>query len=284
MNKQESSTETLLVESTLATARIGMTTPPVDIIIPAYNNLDITFRCVAALRMFAPRGTHVILVDNGSQDPIHTLKESVESLDGTYLRLDPNRGPYGAVNAGLALARSNVIGVVCNDVVVLPGAIQNMLDGIASGAQYVGATGIIRPVFDFGDCQAHAAVGGLLNSMRAYRGFYFSCFLATRALYETAGVYDERFGLTYGDTDHEQRIQDAGIQPMRLFNAVVYHGHGVGRKRGGIDADLANDRRDYEAFVEKWRDRPDVLAKHRPQTDADKRAFLENVGWLEGER
>lgn len=258
--------------------------PVLDIIIPAYNNLDITFRCLAALRMFAPPDTHVILVDNGSQDPIHTLKESVESMGGTYLRLDPNRGPYGAVNAGIALTKSDVIGVVCNDVVVLPGTMRLLLRHIQTGREYVGATGIVEPHFDYDGCLARAAISGRLNQTLLYDGFHFSCFLARRSLYDLVGLYDERFGLTYGDTDHEQRIRDAGIQPVQVSNALVYHGHGTGRKRGGLDADISADSRDHDAFLAKWADRLDVIEQHPPEDPARKRAFLESIGWAQGER
>lgn len=258
--------------------------PVVDIIIPAYNNLDITFRCLAALKLFAPAGTHVILVDNGSQDPLPTLKEAVESMGGTYLRLDPNRGPYGAVNAGLALTKSDVIGVVCNDVVVLPGTIQTMLAAVSPEHPYIGASGSPAGEFDYYDYMAVAAVTGRFQQRRLFVEACFSCFLAHRSLYDRVGLYDVRFGLTFGDTDHEQRIRDAGIQPLCLVNAVIYHGHGTGRKRGGLENDLKNDLRDHQAFHDKWKDRPDVLARHPLETAERKRHYLETEGWLVGEQ
>jgi GT2 family glycosyltransferase len=266
----------------------NVVTTPLDLIIPAYNNLDITFRCVAAIKVFAPREAHTILVDNGSRDTprdaVHTLKESVESIGGTYLRLDPNRGPYGAVNAGIALAKSDVIGVVCNDVVVLPGTIQAMFALVSPERPYIGATSIPYGEFDYTGYLSTAVLTGMIQLPIARRGFHFSCFLAHRSLYDRVGLYDDQFGLTFGDTDHEQRIADAGITPLCVSSALVYHGHGVGRKRGGIDADLRNDLRDYASFVEKWKDRPDVLERH-PREDAEaKRAFLETKGWTVGEQ
>lgn len=262
---------------------------PLDIIIPAYNNIDITFRCLAALRLFAPQGTHVILVDNGSRDnpkdAVHTLKASVESMGGTYLRLDPNRGPYGAVNAGYAHTKSDVIGVVCNDVVVLPGTLYTLLDAVHQGLPCVGASEVLMPDFNYTGVMSWAGVSGRLNAPAIQiTRHYFSCFLAHRSLYDHVGLYDERFGLTFGDTDHEQRILDAGIQPVCLLNALVYHGHGTGRKRGGIDADIETDLKDHRAFLEKWKDRPDVLAKHPIETAERKKTFLEKEGWVRGER
>lgn len=254
-----------------------------DLVIPAYNNVDITFRLLASLRMFAPEA-HVILVDNGSQDPIATLQTAVESMGGTYLRLDPNKGPYGAVNAGLALANNDQIGVICNDVVVLPNTLQILASICSSDNPYVGATGIVEPKFDYYNFLASASIGGRLARRFIHGGPYFSCFLAHRSLYERVGVYDERFKLTYGDTDHEQRIADTGIRMFCVSDALVYHGHGTGRKRGGVEADVNTDLRDYNAFVEKWQRRPDVLEKHPPESADFKKRFLNEVGWRVGEQ
>lgn len=257
-----------------------------DIIIPAFNNPDITSRCLSALSLFAPKGSRTILVDNGSVDAVKDLKAQVEAMGGTYLRLDPNCGPYGAVNAGLDIATADKVAIVCNDIVVLPGTLQVMADLVSDQTPYIGATGILAQEFNFYDIMLRAALQGGFNRTLLYSGVCFSCFVAQRSLFGSesgVGRFDERFGITFGDTDWEQRYEDSGRPALLAANALVFHGHGVSRKRGGIEADIRNDLRDYNAFVEKWKDRPDVLAKHPRESEEQKRAAL-NTFWQQGER
>lgn len=257
----------------------------IDIIVPAYGHPDITFRCLAAIEMFAPKDHRVVLVDNGSEDAVQAFKDLMAARGHTYIRLEPNRGPYGAVNAALKVATAEFVAVVCNDIALLPGSMQAMLELCTEDRPYIGATGILAGAFDFYRCMTEASCRGLFNHRALYPGPCFSCFVAKRSLFseDHVGLFDERFGLTFGDTDHEQRCADAGVPLLLASHALVFHGHGTTRRRGGLDADLKNDMRDYNAFVDKYRNRPDVLAKHPRETEEQKRTATAHF-WKDGER
>lgn len=251
-----------------------------DLIVPAYNNPDITARCLAALTLYKTPSTRIIYVNNGSEDPrMADLAGFVTARGGLYIHVEKNAGPYRAVNLGLAAGKSLLVGVVCNDVVVLPNTIDALIAALRPelGIPVVGAV----EVPGLGEWSFVDTVMAVNNNRTAYgnnlspqQGF-FSCFVGFRSVFddEAVGGFDERFRVTFGDADWEERYKDAGLVYGKVHNAPVYHGISTTRKRLGLEADVRTDFLDHEAFKDKWRGRPDVLARHggSPPFEARKR-------------
>lgn len=235
----------------------------IDICVLAYNNPDITFRCLAAIELFAPKPHRVILIDNGSQDAVSSLKDVVEARGHTYLRVEPNAGPYAGANAGVREVRSEQFVFMCNDIVIMPGCIEAMLEGLSENFPYVGSVGLVMDTFSFAETMSTAAVRGMFNYRALRAGVHFSCFAAYRSLFndDSVGAFDEQFAITFGDTDWEERYRLKGGVPMQATHSVCYHGQGVTRKRGGLDADLERDLADHHRFLAKWAGTP-VAARH----------------------
>jgi cellulose synthase/poly-beta-1,6-N-acetylglucosamine synthase-like glycosyltransferase len=82
--------------------------PSISVIIPALNASGTIDRCLVALsRQSLPRTSfEVIVVDDGSTDDTAAL---ARRRGAVVLRLDQNRGPAAARNAGLAIARGDLI-------------------------------------------------------------------------------------------------------------------------------------------------------------------------------
>jgi GT2 family glycosyltransferase len=253
-----------------------------DIVIPAYGNLDITSRAFFGCALNAPKGAKITLVDNGSGDVLTPLKPVVESLGHRFLKIEVNVGPYGAVNAGLAEGNHDVVAVVCNDVVPLPYALDRLRSGLERFS-IVGAVELQTSPYCTDDLILEAENKGLYNQEKFTPGVFFSCFVTTRAVFSKVGMFDSRFKLTFGDTDWEQRAADAGCAYMRANHAPVFHGSSVTRKRLGLDADMRVDTADHKVFLEKWQHRPDVVAKHPLENPDFKRAFVKNEWSYRGE-
>lgn len=247
-------------------------TTSLDIVLLAYNNPDITFRCLASLEMFAPRGHRVILVDNGSTDAVATFGPMLTSRGHSYVRLDPNQGPYAAANAGIAEAETDLVCVICNDVVVMPCSLVIMMAQVDDERPYMGATQIIGKSFDYLSSEAFIQTNNLRQAGTLSEGAFFTCFVAQRSLFDVTrvGPFDEQFLLTYGDTDWEHRLVDYGKQLLKSDAAPVYHGHSQTRKRLGKEHDMRADTADFGRFLTKWADRPDVLALHTMRTPAER--------------
>ncbi|WP_433465625.1 bifunctional polysaccharide deacetylase/glycosyltransferase family 2 protein [Spirillospora sp. CA-128828] len=91
--------------------------PPVSVIVPAYNEEAGIGATVASLVDTDYPGTvEVIVVDDGSSDRTAAIVDSL-ALPGVHLIRKPNGGKPSALNAGLAVARSDIVVLVDGDTV-----------------------------------------------------------------------------------------------------------------------------------------------------------------------
>ena len=107
-------------------------TPLVSVIIPVYNDPERLPKCLDALEQqtYPSDLYEVIVVDNGSEEPIEPLTKSFPHVR-TGLELVP--GSYAARNRGLSLARGAVIAFTDADAIPAP-------NWIASGVAALRAT------------------------------------------------------------------------------------------------------------------------------------------------
>lgn len=98
-----------------------MVTPArLSIVIPSCRRPDLLERCLASVCAFAPDGTEIIVVDDGSRDSIVTrtaLRFSVQHI----LRHDKPLGFARAANAGIARATADIVEILNDDAEVTPG-------------------------------------------------------------------------------------------------------------------------------------------------------------------
>lgn len=101
----------------------------VSFVITAYNHLDYTRMCVEGLLQNIPDGLdyELILFDNGSSDATEAFFESVH----------PDKLLHAKVNYGYGMffvraVESKYVLSISNDVIILPGAIENMLSCMRS--------------------------------------------------------------------------------------------------------------------------------------------------------
>lgn len=95
----------------------------VQVVVPAFGRPDLLDACLASLVAAGPAGDVLVVDDCSPDDDVAPVarRHGVRSL-----RLDRNRGPGGARNAGLAAATGDVVAFVDADVTVAPG----WLDGL----------------------------------------------------------------------------------------------------------------------------------------------------------
>ena len=84
--------------------------PRLSIVIPCYNRADLLRRCLTAVVEFAPVGTEVIVIDDGSKDGTGDIVAHAFAGERRVklLRLE-NGGKARALNQGLALARGEFV-------------------------------------------------------------------------------------------------------------------------------------------------------------------------------
>ncbi|MGW0245636.1 mycofactocin biosynthesis glycosyltransferase MftF [Nocardia goodfellowii] len=94
----------------------------VTVIVPLYNNAEGLVRLLAALR-----GHNVIVVDDGSDQPVRIPRNRGTRCRVTVLRHDRRQGPAAARNAGLRAATTDFVAFLDSDVVPRSGWLEVML-------------------------------------------------------------------------------------------------------------------------------------------------------------
>ena len=107
-----------------------------SIIVPVYNQIEITRECIQALLNHTSVPSEIIIIDNGSE-PDLTLPFT-GFIDTKIIRNDLNTGFPAAVNQGVKEAKGDVIILLNNDVIVTPGWDEKLISTLNDGYDIVG--------------------------------------------------------------------------------------------------------------------------------------------------
>jgi GT2 family glycosyltransferase len=189
----------------------------VDIIIPVYNQADLTKNCLESIVVHSDLPYRLILIDNASGDETRkSLEDFARShKNTTLLRNQENLGWVKAVNQGIKLATSPYLCIMNNDTVVRT---QAWLSKMIAVAEMAGDTGLVNPMFELkrelGDNKPFIEI----DFCRGY------CVLIKRAVIDKIGGLDEAYGLGYyDDDDFSVRAIRAGFKCVRANEIVVEH-------------------------------------------------------------
>ena len=105
-------------------------TPPVSIVVPAYNEAAGIEAAVRSLAGSDYPEFEVIVVDDGSSDGTGEIVERLGLADVKVIR-EANRGKAEALNLGLACARHEIIVAVDADTVFEPGTVRRLVRPLA---------------------------------------------------------------------------------------------------------------------------------------------------------
>lgn len=224
-----------------------------SIIIVNYKTAPLTAALVESLlKDDLPKGTEIIVVDNGSED------ESVAFLRSDYpeiLVIDnrENKGLAAGVNAGLAVARGQYYLVLNPDMIALPGAVATLtafMDdnsdvGMAAGKlvspngklqyscyRYYKPMTIVYRRTPFGKTKAgKQAISAFLmkdfdhKAIRDVDWLMGACLMVRRDVVKKIGGMDEQFFLYFEDVDWCRRVWEAGYRVTYVPAAVFSHFH-----------------------------------------------------------
>ncbi|MBP7832346.1 MAG: glycosyltransferase family 2 protein [Candidatus Levybacteria bacterium] len=202
----------------------------VSIIIPTYNRAKFLMDALESVRQQTLPPLEIIVVDDGSSDDTRkVLSESGFKVNYIYQK---NRGPAAARNAGIAVARGNVIAFLDDDDLLVPNALELCVGHLerkaAFGVDVV--LGIVRSVE---------------NVKRAQVGFTYKkklpvlsdrilfCGVFKRNVFEKVGLFDQTLILNE-DTDWFLRAREKNIC-FSLIRGSVTHLHRM--HKGNISRD-----------------------------------------------
>ncbi len=242
----------------------------VSVIVPCFNRLEFTQRCIAALVRHTRTPWELIVIDDGSTDGTSYYFAGVE--DSAPFRVDvitnsENRGFPVACNQGLRVARGDYLALLHNDTVVTD-AWLNQLVALADSKSEIGITGpmsnhamplqvIARTNYENLEAMQDFAIRWRVE----HRGQWFSvkqlsgfCMLMKRRTLQALCGLDEGFGLgPFDDDSLAMRVRRAGFELAVAGDLFVHHVGGEASVGGGAER-KASLKETHERFTAKWGD------------------------------
>ncbi len=242
--------------------------PRVSILMPVYNELDVTVECLLALQQSLPdTEIEVVVADDCSTDPDVRLLAGVPNL--VYVRQEANAGFIGNCNAAFAQCRGEYVLLLNNDTQVMPGAI-DLLVAALDGDAAIGAAGP-KLIYPDGRVQeagcilkpnGEAGMVGLFGDP-SEGGFCYdrdvpyisgAALLVRRELVGEV-LFDPVFRPAYcEDADLCLRLIDRGHRIRYVADAVVMHHLSVSTNRQSITRKLRTITRNQQTLSERWGD------------------------------
>lgn len=200
----------------------------VSIVIPVFNQLAYTKRCLDSLRQYT-QAVEIIVVDNASTDETAAY---LATLDGiTIISNKENRGCSGAWNQGVQAAGCQWIAILNNDIVATRHWLEYLLEYAVENEYDVISPGIREGELSY-DLEKYAQ--GFIKSMSGVvrRGVAAGeCFIVHRPVFDRIGLFDENFKIgQYEDTDFFRRVRLAGFRMGITGCSFVHHFGSVTRK------------------------------------------------------
>lgn len=250
----------------------------VSIIIPTFNNLELTRQCLEAIRRNTPApACEIILVDNASTGGTRDFlrREASEGRLRAVLN-DENLGFARASNQGARAARGRYLVFLNNGAVPQPGWLQALLDVIESDPS-VGVVGAKLLSPDTGLVQHAGVVFGptrtpyhiyegwnpdhpAVNYQRDFQVVTAACCLVRREEFLAQGGFHEGYQRGFEDVDLCLSYRQAGYRIVYTPDSVLYHHHQASIRQDREHAKKA--RANTRLLLERWghRIRSDALA------------------------
>lgn len=221
-----------LLDSGVANPRPRLLPSPQDVtvIVPLHNNPDGLARLLAALR-----GHTVIVVDDGSDEPVRVDEQHTNRCRVTVLRHERSRGPAAARNTGLRAATTQFVAFLDSDVVPRSGWLEVMLGHFSDPQVALVAPRIValdpesntlaryehtRSSLDLGRRESAIQSRGVVSYVPS------AALLVRRSVLEAEGGFDETMQVAE-DVDLCWRLERAGWRARYEPAAHVAHDHRV---------------------------------------------------------
>lgn len=217
--------------------------PLVSIIVLNYNGREDTLACLRSLEHLTYRNTDVIVVDNASSDGTEAAVRAAYP-DKTFIQTGANLGFTGGNNVGIrhALEKgADYVLLLNNDTIVAPDFISVMVEVMEQNPD-VGVAGPM--IYYFSAPETIWSAGGKIDWARGLTSmigvneddksqyglsprqtdFVTGCALmAKRAVWEKAGLLDDKFFMYYEETEWCVRATRAGYKIMLIPAAMIWH-------------------------------------------------------------
>lgn len=227
--------------------------PGISVVIPVYNHLDYTKKCIDSLKSHNRGVEEIIVIDNGSKDG---TADYLRGLDWVRVIINPeNLGCAAAWNQGLDAARSRWVLFLNNDVVVSANWIEGMLEFAGQKGVDIVSPAIREGLCDYGvDDYAKDFVARMKcqSRMGVADGI---CFLVKKCVFEKIGRFDENFRIgQFEDVDFFRRAALAGFRLGITGRSFIHHFGSVTQNHiRGIERNNGYEASNRAYYRRKWK-------------------------------
>lgn len=222
-----------------------------NIIIPSWNQLELTTRCLVSIKRFSS-DYKVVFVDNNSDYEVKkSIKETLKDIPHTLIENNENVGFVKAVNQGILESNAQYYVLMNNDTEAVPGWLNILCNGFSLKPN-IGAVGpLTNTPFSWQGKFIPRNTDYLL--LEKHRMLAFFCVMMHHKVKEVVGLLDEDFGVGFGDDDdYCHRIHDAGFRLVLAQNLLIPHHHRTTFKELYSDDEIKEMQ---DTAIQKYKDK-----------------------------
>jgi glycosyltransferase involved in cell wall biosynthesis len=235
-----------------------MTSPPrISVVIPAFNAERFIAEAIESAVGQTLKPSQIVVIDNASEDGTGEVASRYPEV--TLERIEPNRGPAGARNAGFRIATGELISFHDADDVMLPEKLaiqvrhlrEHPETGVVLGCQEIVVEEGAEVPFWHRDTSTPVLMPPP-ETTEDMTQVHPMTILVRREVFEQVGPFDEEIGPAE-DVDWLLRAKEAGAEIARLENVLVRRRiHSAGLTQDAAAARMAIFRA-FKAKIERSR-------------------------------
>ena len=230
-----------------------------DIIIPVWNELEMTRECVNSILKHTHYPYRLVIIDNASDAPTRdylcSLKNS-KDMSFELIRNEENLGFVKAVNQGIRNSFAPYICIMNNDTIATDGWLETMISAMENNRN----VGLINPTSNtFSHFpKENESIDEYALRLKSFKDQVqelpccrFFCTVIKREVLEKLGPLDEIYNLGYfDDTDYCKKAKEFGYLPARAKGAYVHHKENMSFRKMKENSALFKANEDI--FLKRW--------------------------------
>ncbi len=236
----------------------------VSVVIPVFNKVELTNRCLDSLLRNSKTISEVFVVDNASADGTpQALQDwaprfTEQGIRFQVIRNEQNLGFGRACNQGIRLSSGEFVAIVNNDTWLMEAWDRALIDEARiRRLDEVGPFFDERPWTPNPEARAREFLRKNPSGFRIHfvaMLMFFTRSAVERLRFGHGGLFDERFFVTFEDGDLLQRMKIAGIRYGQTSRCYIWH-QSMGTRGDGSSANRLPSNYEQEGmrlFTEKW--------------------------------
>jgi GT2 family glycosyltransferase len=198
----------------------------ISIIIPTYRNWDLLIKCINALdsQSFSKDKFEVVIINN---DPEDTLPSDLK-LPPNFIFIEEKKpGSYAARNAGLRIAKGEIIGFTDSDCIPDKDWIKNAVDYLKENpdcSRIAGNILVSKKATKLSVIETYNQIYAFPQEavIKTHGGSMTANLFTYRSVFDKVGLFNENL-MSYGDLDWGSLATKAGYRIDYVEDVIVYH-------------------------------------------------------------